>query len=162
MNATNTPPAVYVRWMIRRDIPEVVRLQRTWHPEPWGEEEYLAAMRHRSTIAYVAEVGERIAGVLVYRLHERSLSIHRLSVGTEFHGQNIGANLVLKLIRTLSARRRTRIRADVGERDLQSQLFFRAMGFRCVRTTQSQHGDIYKFVYKMESDGIPGEGLTGG
>ena len=60
----------HIRWLIRRDMPEVLEIERSL-PASWGEPEYLDLLRQRDVIGMVAEAGDlggRVVGVFVYRL----------------------------------------------------------------------------------------------
>ena len=66
---------VHIRWMIRRDMPEVLGIEEGSFGAPWTEEDFLRCLRQRNCIGMVAEHGERIAGFMVYELHKNRLHI---------------------------------------------------------------------------------------
>ena len=53
---------VHIRWMIRRDMPEVLAIEHASFEFPWCEEEFLRVLRQRNCIGMVAEYGERVVG----------------------------------------------------------------------------------------------------
>ena len=66
MSMVPTSPAqtrVHIRWMIRRDMPEVLAIEHASFEYPWCEEEFLRVLRQRNCIGMVAEHGERIVGL---------------------------------------------------------------------------------------------------
>jgi [ribosomal protein S18]-alanine N-acetyltransferase len=104
--------AYHTRWMIRRDLPDVLALDGLKGGTPWGEEGFLAILRQRNCIGFVAEAGLTVAGYIVYELHKRHLGISRI-------GGGIPAMTILarKLVGKLSTHRRTRLVADIDEAD---------------------------------------------
>src|SRR4029078_10231989 len=53
---------VHIRWMIRRDMAEVVDVERASFEFPWFEEEFIRCLRQRNCIGMVAEHAERVVG----------------------------------------------------------------------------------------------------
>lgn len=80
MTATQTP--LYVRWMIRRDLTAVVRLDERYyhadHPAAWSECDYLEHLANRNTIGMVADDGETITGAAIYRRERGRLQVLKL------------------------------------------------------------------------------------
>ena len=71
---------VHIRWMIRRDMPEVLAIEHASFEFPWGEEEFLRVLRQRNCIGMVAEQGERVVGFMIYELHKNKLHIMNFAV----------------------------------------------------------------------------------
>ena len=46
---------VQIRWMIRRDMPEVLDIERLSFEFAWTEEDFLCCLRQRNCIGMVAE-----------------------------------------------------------------------------------------------------------
>src|SRR5690348_2779098 len=46
--------AVHIRWMIRRDMPEVMRTERASFEYSWTEDDFLRCLRQRNCIGMVA------------------------------------------------------------------------------------------------------------
>ena len=66
---------VHIRWMIRRDMPEVLAIEHGSYEYPWCEEEFLRVLRQRNCIGMVAELGERIVGFMIYELHRNKIHV---------------------------------------------------------------------------------------
>ena len=130
MDATRTE--VLVRWMIRLDMPAVLRIERDSFDDPWTEEEFLGYLRERITIGQVAERGEIVVGYVVYRLHRARIEVVNLAVDPRERRRGVGTRLVGGLVQKLSAGRRRSITAKVRERNVAAQLFLRSCGFRAV------------------------------
>src|SRR6516165_11547963 len=119
MSAVPSSPAqtrVHIRWMIRRDMPEVLAIEHASFEYPWCEEEFLRVLRQRNCIGMVAEHGERIVGFMIYELHKTKLQVLNFAVHGEFRRQGVGRQMVAKLAGKLSSHRRTRIMLQVRER----------------------------------------------
>src|SRR5688572_8371708 len=123
---------VHIRWMIRRDMPEVLSIEQDGFEFPWSEEDFIRCLRQRNCIGMVAEHDERVVGFMIYELHKSRLHILNFAVARDFQRRGAGTQMISKLIGKLSSQRRTRILLEVRETNLAAQLFFRAQGFRSV------------------------------
>ena len=50
---------VHIRWMIRRDMPEVLDVERSSFEFPWAEDDFIRCLRQRNCIGMVAEVDDQ-------------------------------------------------------------------------------------------------------
>src|SRR5262249_510276 len=132
---------VHIRWMIRRDMPEVLQTEQESFEYAWTEEDFLRCLRQRNCMGRAAEQGERVVGFMIYELHKAKLHILNFAVHPAYRRYGIGAQMVSKLISKLSSHRRTQITLEVRETNLAAQLFFRAQGFRAVRVLRSFYED---------------------
>src|SRR5204862_6467086 len=64
---------VHIRWMIRRDMPEVLHTEQQSFEFAWTEEDFLRCLRQRNCIGMVAEHGEKVVGFMIYELHKAKL-----------------------------------------------------------------------------------------
>ena len=128
---------VHIRWMIRRDMPEVLQTEQESFEYSWTEEDFLRCLRQRNCIGMVAEQGEKVVGFMIYELHKSKLHILNFAVHPLHRRCGVGAQMVAKLISKLSSHRRTRITLEVRETNLVAQLFFRQQGFKAVRVLRS-------------------------
>ncbi len=60
----------HVRWMIRRDMSDVLAIESESFEFPWSEEEFVRCLRQRNCIGMVAELDDRIVGYMIYELHK--------------------------------------------------------------------------------------------
>jgi ribosomal-protein-alanine N-acetyltransferase len=141
---------VHIRWMIRRDMPEVLQTEQESFEFSWTEEDFLRCLRQRNCIGMVAEQGEKVVGFMIYELHKQKLHILNFAVHPTFRRFHIGAQMVGKLISKLSSHRRTRITLEVRETNLAAQLFFRTQGFRAVRVLRSYYEDSGEDAFLMQ------------
>lgn len=141
---------VHIRWMIRRDMPEVLNIEQESFDYAWTEEDFLRCLRQRNCIGMVAEHGEQVVGFMIYELHKAKLHILNFAVHPDWSRQTIGSQMVAKLISKLSSHRRTRITLEVRERNLPGQLFFSKQGFRASRVLRAFYDDSGEDAYLME------------
>lgn len=127
---------VHIRWMIRRDMPEVLAIEHASYEFPWCEEEFLRVLRQRNCIGMVAECGERVVGFMIYELHKSRLQVLNLAVAPEYRRMGVGRQMVAKLVGKLSSHRRTKILLQTRESNLPAQLYFRALDFRAVEVVR--------------------------
>lgn len=140
-----TATKVTLRWMIRRDVPDVVRFEAD-SPGGWDEAKILAFLKPSSNISFVAEAGGRVVAVCFYQLRADGIRLHRVAVDPGFRLRGVGRALVARLQRTLQpGHRRRTIRAAVGEYALGSQLFLKKCGF----TGSLREGKL-RFVYRLK------------
>jgi ribosomal-protein-alanine N-acetyltransferase len=150
---------VHIRWMIRRDMPEVLQTEQDSFEYAWTEEDFLRCLRQRNCIGMVAEQGEKVVGFMIYELHKAKLHILNFAVNPACRRVGVGAQMVAKLISKLSSHRRTRITLEVRETNLPAQLFFRAQGFKAVRVLRAYYEDSGEdaFLMQYQLNGAVGE-----
>ncbi len=141
---------VHIRWMIRRDMPEVLQTEQESFEYSWTEEDFLRCLRQRNCIGMVAEQGEKVVGFMIYELHKAKLHILNFAVSPACRRAGVGAQMVAKLISKLSSHRRTRITLEVRETNLPAQLFFRAQGFRAMRVLRAYYEDSGEDAFQMQ------------
>jgi ribosomal-protein-alanine N-acetyltransferase len=152
---------VHIRWMIRRDMPEVLHTEQQSFEFAWTEEDFLRCLRQRNCIGMVAEQGEKVVGFMIYELHKAKLHILNFAVHPAWRRSGVGNQMVAKLISKLSSHRRTRITLEVRETNLTAQLFFQKQSFRAVRVLRAYYEDSgedaflmqYKFADDASDDG---------
>jgi ribosomal-protein-alanine N-acetyltransferase len=141
---------VHIRWMIRRDMPEVLRIEENSFEFPWSEEDFIRCLRQRNCIGMVAEHDESIVGFMIYELHKNRLHILNFAVHDNFRRAGVGEQMLGKLITKLSHQRRSRIMLEVRETNLDAQLFFRQMGFRAMSVLRDFYDDTVEDAYLMQ------------
>ena len=143
---------VQIRWLIRRDMPEVLDIEEGSFENAWDEEDFLSCLRQRNCIGMVAECNKRIVGFMIYEiyeLHKAKLHVLNFAVDPEFRRNGIGNQMVEKLIDKLSQQRRQEIVLEVRESNLRAQLFFKKMGFKAVCVIRNHYDDTDEDAYVM-------------
>ena len=141
---------VHIRWMIRRDMPEVLGVERESFEFPWLEEDFIRCLRQRNCIGMVAEHEDLVVGFMVYELHKSRIHILNFGVGSDYRRLGVGTQMVDKLLAKLSAQRRNRLMLEVRETNLPAQLFFRENGFRAVAVLKDYYEDTPEDAYVMQ------------
>lgn len=140
---------VHIRWMIRRDMADVLNIENACFEFPWSEADFTNALRQRNCIGMVAEHNARIMGFMIYELHKQHLHILNFAVAP-FQGRGIGRQMLEKLREKLSRERRNRIQCEVRERNLDALMFFKAMGFRATGLLRDFYRDSPEDAIRME------------
>lgn len=145
--------AAHVRWMIRRDMLEVMTIENLSYERPWSEEDFLDVLRQRNVIGLVAEHGEKVVGLMVYELMKPRIELANIAVHPSWRRTGIAAKMIARMVNTLNPVRRNRISANVRETNLAAQLFFKAQGFRAVKVKRGfyddTHEDAIRMVYRL-------------
>ena len=141
---------VHIRWMIRRDMPEVLDIEQASFEFPWSEEDFIRCLRQRNCIGMVAEYDERVVGFMIYELHKDQLHVLNFSVRPDVRRRAVGNQMVNKLVGKLSQQRRNKILLEIRETNLAAQLFFRNLGFRAVSVLRDYYDDTVEDAYVMQ------------
>ena len=141
---------VHIRWMIRRDMPEVLEIERTSFEFSWFEEDFIRCLRQRNCIGMVAEHAEQVVGFMIYELHKSRLHILNFAVAPSVRRRSVGTQMIEKLIGKLSSQRRTDISLEVRETNLPAQIFFRGNGFRATNVLREYYDDSPEDAYVMQ------------
>jgi len=143
-------PIPEIRWLIRRDMPEVLRIEDESFEYTWSEEYFLSCLRQRNCIGMVLECDHRILGFVIYELHKSLIHILNFAVSPEFRQQGIGRQMVQRMIDKLSQQRRREIILELRETNLSAQLFFGKMGFRAVSVLKDYFEDAEEDAYVLQ------------
>jgi len=141
---------VHIRWMIRRDMPEVLDIESESFEFPWLEDDFIRCLRQRNCIGMVAEHEDKVVGFMIYELHKTRLHILNFAVAEAYRMQGVGRQMASKLISKLSQQRRSRIVLEVRETNLPAQLFFKHQGFRAVTVLRDFYDDTPEDAYIMQ------------
>lgn len=147
------PLKVYIRWMIRRDMAEVLSIERqAFGDYAWTEEDFIRCLRTRNCIGLVAEDSrqEAVVGFMIYECHKSRLHLLNFAVAAADRRRGVGRQMIDKLLGKLSKERRVRITAEVRETNLPAQKFFRSGGFRAVTILRSYYEDAPEDAYLMQ------------
>ena len=141
---------VHVRWMIRRDMPEVITIEREAFEFPWSEEDFTRCLRQRNCIGMVAEMADSVVAFMIYELHRTKLHMLNFAVLRSHRRLGVGSRMMEKLMAKLTPDRRGRIMLEVRETNLPAQLFFRSLGFRATSVLKDFYQDSTEDAYMMQ------------
>ena len=141
---------IHVRWMIRRDMAEVLEIEQEAFEFPWSDEDFTRCMRQRNCIGMVAEMADSVVAFMIYELHRSRLHVLNFAVRRSHRRLGIGTQMMEKLVGKLAPERRSRIVLEVRERNLPAQLFFRSLGYRAISVRQDFYQDTTEDAYLMQ------------
>lgn len=141
---------IQLRWMIRRDMPEVLAIEQEAFEFPWSDEDFTRCLRQRNCIGMVAEVGDSVVAFMIYELHRTRLHVLNFAVRRSHRRLGIGTQMMGKLFAKLSVERRDRILLEVRERNLPAQVFFRSLGYRAITVLKDFYEDSTEDAYLMQ------------
>jgi len=143
-----------IRWLIRRDMDDVLSIENRCFQYPWTESEFIVALRQRSCIGVVCETGWHVHGFMLYELHKRELKLLNIAVDPDDHRCGFGRMMIQRLIDKLKQQRRDTITAEVRETNTAAQLVLQACGFQAVSVLRGHYDetpeDAYLFRYQLE------------
>jgi [ribosomal protein S18]-alanine N-acetyltransferase len=146
---TTARMAATIRWLIRRDMDEVLAIEGQSFGFPWTEEDFWSCLRQSACIGMVAERNGEIVGYMIYELHKSRINVLNFAVAGEARRSQVGTQMVQKLVGKLSDQRRTSITTLFRESNLSAQLFFRAMEFEAVAVLRGEYEDTDEDAYEM-------------
>ncbi len=144
---------VHTRWVIKRDLPEILEIENASFAVPWVEEDFLRCLRNRNCIGMVAEHGayghELVIGYTLYELHRDRIHLLSFAVLPAWRRQGVGEQMIEKLARKLCGHGRNRLTIEVRETNLEAQLFFRKVGFLATRVIPGHYEDTGEDGFRM-------------
>lgn len=146
-----------IRWMIRRDMRQVLDIENRCFEFPWTEEDFIKQLRQRSCIGVVIENREaKILGYMLYMMHRTRIEIVNIAVDPQHREVRYGSDLVNVLIEKLTPAR-DRIDVLVRERNTVAQMFFQHHGFQWTKTQSGYYkgtnDDAYTLTFRRD-DGV--------
>jgi [ribosomal protein S18]-alanine N-acetyltransferase len=144
----------HIRWMTRRDYPQVMEIENECFEFPWTEEDLTRCIRTRNYIGIIAEESDRVLGYAVYELQTHGIHILNLGIHPKFRRRKIASQLIEKLFGKMGVQRRTRLTLEVRESNVAAQVFFRSLGFRATKILRNYYDDTdedaYCMIYKFK------------
>lgn len=162
--STDTTNLTLTRWMIREDVPHLVKMEEDSSDIPWTEENYNKMAKRRNTILQTIvcfpnypSFEEKIIGCLIWRRTSPSnVHIHHLIIQTDYRKKGIACYNLDILKNKAIQRDVTTITTRTWERNLGAQLFLRKMGFKCIKIHKSaiidSRDDVYEFMLQINPE----------
>jgi len=151
------PTKPHIRWMIRRDMPEVLDIEKKSFEDSWDEDDFMEDLRQRCVIGMVAEHDEKIVGFMIYELNKTDIHILNFAVHPDHRFRGIGNAMAQKLKSKLGPRR-DKIFLEVRKSGRDTQLFFKKIGFQAARMLSAFYKDTDEDAILMEYKYKPDEG----
>ena len=163
-------PTITLRWMMQRDLAQVLPIAGQAAPEAWGRQDFLNLFQSADAAGWVAEVEDRVVGFLTYRVtwqpedagaapprgkqetNARPLRIviQNLAVAPEWRRRGAALALLNRLGQKLRQAKDC-VQVSVPESNLPLQLLLRKAGYKAVRVLRGHYGG--DDAYLMERTG---------
>ena len=150
--------AVHIRWMIRRDMPEVLEIESKSFEHPWNEFAFIRVLRQRNCIGMISEYEERVIAFMVYELKKDEIGLLNFAVHPDYRRRGVGRQMVQKIKYKLGSRRQ-KVTLETSEYSLGAQLFWRAVGFKATSILKDFYDhefqeDAIAFEYRIKSESL--------
>ena len=153
-----------IQWMIRRDLPRVLEIEKLCYRYPWSEKDFVNYLTTKMCVGFTVSIerpsenygrSDLVVGYMIYLLETKRLNLVNIAIHPEYQRQGFGKALIKKLINKMEQSRRNAIRTMTHECNLGAQLFLKKMGFKA--------NFIKRGVYKLGgTEGAEGaEGAEG-
>ena len=142
---------VHIRWMIRRDMTEVLEIENKSSEHPWTETNFIHQLRQRNCIGMIAESeDEKVVGYMIYELHKDKLIVLNFAVHPDHQRKGVGRQMIEKLTSKLSYQRRNGIQLAVRETNVVACNFLTKMDFQYTQTLVDAYDDVDEDAYIFE------------
>jgi len=142
---------VYIRLMIKKDLPEVLAIEQMCFEFPWPKKDFEISRNLRNCFGFVAEYKNDIVGFMIYQLQDNQIFLRNIAVAPDCSHYRIGDQMIARLVSKLSPRRLHSVTAEVRETNLVAQKFFRHNEFKVVDILHNYYeetdDDTYVFRY---------------
>lgn len=149
-NGSSNRQRVHVRWMIRRDMSEMLEIERESFEYPWPEDEFIRCLRQRECVGMIAEHAEQVVGFLIYQIFNTRLHVLSVAVAKDYRHRGVGSQMIEKLKDKLSAQRRPSITLEVRETNVAAQVFFAKCGFVATKILRDWYEESTEDAYLMQ------------
>jgi len=106
-----------VRWMIQRDIPEVLAIEAASFEFPWLEDDFIQCLRQRNCMGAVAEHDDRNVGFMIYEFNKNNIRVLNFAVDPEMRRRGVGTQMIRKLKDKLSPQHRVKIIVEIRKEE---------------------------------------------
>lgn len=143
-----------VRYMIPRDLAEVLLMEATAARRPRLAQFYHAAQAWSDATCLVVERwgNQELLGVMLYHKFADRIRLSWLCVSPWYQRRGLG-RAMFKVLRRKLDRDRRLIDCPVPEGDVAMQLFLQAVGCECwsvMPARDREEGDVYHFRYRLK------------
>lgn len=142
---------VAIRNLLKEDLKSVLQIEQMSFDDCWTETDFYNAFAS-GAYGKVAHRNGAIVGYTIYERNKRSIELLSVAVHPWYRRFGISRELVRRVKLELDDRRR-HLEATVSERNVDAQLWMRAISFRCIETIHDyfgQYTDGYRFRFEPE------------
>lgn len=140
-----------IRWMVQRDLAEVLRIEWASFADPDHEEALVRRLRQPNCIGMVAEDRRgQIVGFMLYESFISRIHLLKIAVSPLERRQGVGRQMLKALAAKLIPQQRHRVLLKIRETNIDAQLFFRRHGYRCISTLKNYYKNSADDAYVMQ------------
>jgi ribosomal-protein-alanine N-acetyltransferase len=136
--------------MIKRDHEEVLEIEAESFSEPWGSAELISVVKDKEVTGITCEYQEIVVGYYIYRAVKTKMDIIRFAVHPDYRRQGVGESMMNNIKNKLQYMKFKYASVNVDEYNLEGQLFFRALGFKYIKTFKGDEHDSYLMSFRKE------------
>lgn len=148
------PSVKSVRWMVHRDIPEVLKIENEVFTGflRFDKEYLLGILKQKNIIGMVAEIDNKILAYMIYEFDNIKINVIKFAITEGQH--QIANDMIEKLKIKLENQKKDYLDFCVSESNLAIQLFLKQHGFLAVKIIHADSEDRYlmRFSKKISSD----------
>lgn len=159
-----------LRWMLQRDLPDVLRIAEAAAPDSWTQQDFVTAFQSSDTAGWVAELNERVVGFVIYAVswpfaaadrgtkprtkkkaapNPLRIVLLNLAVAADCQRRGVGRALLSRLGQKLR-QVHDGIQAAVPESNLAMQLLLRSAGYKATRVLRGHFGDEDGYLMEQQ------------
>lgn len=139
---TQTLSRLHIRWMVNRDLPDVVNLDVA----EWTAEDFTNTLRNKHKVGLVIEENDAVAGFIVYQLHKKYLHIQNIA----WTNPRVLIALLTKMQQKLCSHRRTRLIWYVNE--YSNPAFLDLVAKQGFASIYSRKAEAIKFTFTLTDE----------
>jgi ribosomal-protein-alanine N-acetyltransferase len=147
----STDLVINTRWMIRRDIPEIVAIEGTSQVDAFTTQQLVVCLAKRNVIGLVATTCDKnsniefILGYVIYEMSKNLINIQRLGTHHLYLRKGVAKSLISRIV----DRENHDINITLRETNLDAQLFFRSQKFKAIEVINKKFDDTQEDGYLM-------------
>jgi ribosomal-protein-alanine N-acetyltransferase len=148
---SSTDLATNTRWMIRKDIPEIVFIEGTSQVDAFNMQQLVVCLAKRNVIGLVATTYDKnssteiILGYAIYETIKNIINIQRLGTHHLYRRKGVAKSLISRIVN----KENHDINIILRETNLDAQLFFRSQKFKAVQVINKKFDDTQEDGYLM-------------
>lgn len=140
---TITTEKPLIRSAKKADLDDMVAIESSSGEGIWSKSDFKSVMDDLDFETLVLSKNGKVAALLIYEVTKKRLNVVCCVVQKEHRRKKYGQALFTHMLDDLLSSSRKRILIEVRESDLNTQLFLRAMGCRCVKILRGWYIDKY-------------------
>ena len=151
---------VHIRFMILRDMLEVLAIENACFEYPWTRKDFKAAQMQPMCWGIVAEESGRVVGYMIYELYRSKIVVLNFGIHPGCHRMGVGTQMINQMKKKLHEQRRRCLEMHVKDDNLPMHLFLRKHEFKAVAVVDEFYDngqDAYYFKFKpfVKRDELP-------